>query len=358
MIQEKENNWLSFSVLLRSVATKDLGHQAGEASYASLDLSPSAQVDEKMENEKGQVLLLMLLVMGVSLMVGLAASSRSINFLKQTVNTGDALTCLNSAEAGVEDAFQALSDPAQMGSLTFCNLNNLVDGSWDEVEGPDTNIKVCDLQASTCGDSSKLSDPLYDVAYCIAENKGEVNITKVLPDETYQVPLRLTSNTLTNIDLHWSEGSATPVFSVIGTNATTGVSQKLDVGAFDPAPTDGCDFGGGDDHNDPASASASLLIVGGKVINIPLPPPSGSYPSDRLDLRFRLLCSGADQVIITGKDSSGTAVSLPTYAHTVRSTCINQIVKKEIEATKWLPALPAIFDLGVYSGSSTGTFGP
>lgn len=317
------------------------------------------------KNEEGQVLLLLLLVMGVSLMIGLSISSRSINALKQSGSSTESLLCLNQAEGGIEDALQSLSDPAELTHVKLCDPANLADGSWDDASGaPDTldeNMVVCDLDGSICGDRTNFTNPIYDVAYCIFQAQGEVVVSDLNRDDTYQILLREGASSLQSIDLHWSGGSAVPYFSLVG-STNTPASQKLDVGAFDPATGDDCDLEG---DNDPTHSEISSRVAGGKVINIRVPTPDPSYPSERLDLRLKFLCGDVSEMIIVGRDCysddgthcDGNDVPLPSYAYTIRSTCINQPVSREIEAVKWPPTLPAIFDLGVYSGSSDDPLG-
>lgn len=312
------------------------------------------------DNEGGQVLLLILLVMGVALSIGLAVSSRSSVSLKQSSSSLDASSCLSSAEAGIEDALQALSSGPNSPYVNFCDNSGLTSGGWDEPDTLDPNIVVCDLDASSCGDMGRFSEPESDVAYCIWENKDVFRAESVPQDTSLQIPLRGVAQ-IASVDLHWSGMQAVPVFSQIGVRDSNGETKKLDVGAFDPDSGAGnCDIGG---NNDPANSAPSTLIPGGTMINIAVAPVDPAYPSDKIFLRLRFLCGEVENVIAVGRDCNGLGcagndVNLPAYSHVVRSSCINKTVTRELEAVKTFPLMPALFDFGVYSGSTTEPLAP
>ena len=113
-------------------------------------------------SEKGQTLLMILLVMGAALTIGVAVSSRSLGTLDQTVVTASAVDCLAAAEAGVEDALQALTvdDPS---TLPFCDLASYTNDDWDDPDDGDANIVVCDLDADECGGLSEITNEDADV---------------------------------------------------------------------------------------------------------------------------------------------------------------------------------------------------
>ncbi len=320
--------------------------------------SPTIQIFNQ-EPPEGQVLLLILLVMGVALSVGLAVSSRSLGSLKQTSDATEAVICLDAAEAGIEDVLQALSDPSQALQYELCNSDNLADDSWDDVAAPDDNIIVCDLDNNVCGGKEKIADPGYDVAYCLWQNDGQYHTVNVPQDDPLEVILTKTGYTPrpSSIDLHWSGGAAVPYFSLEGLNTSNWTAATLDKGIHDLSAADGCGLADTRD-NDPNTSSSSALIAGGQKINLLVPPLDGGYPSDVVKLRLRFLCEDVAEIYVVGKDCagldcSGGEVALPPNAYTIRSTCLNQKVSRTLEVVKSQAVLPALFDFGVYSGSTT-----
>jgi hypothetical protein len=263
-------------------------------------------------NQKGQTLILMLIVTVVSLTIGVAISSRAVSTLRQTSYTAQAGQAQKFADAGIE---HALPNP---GSLLGC-----------------TSSAPCKLDVDNDGDDK-------DVSYYVEQSGGGSQpITFIsAQDETYQ--LNLTDANLNGLEIEWST-NAIIVYSVITkTSAGTSIEQK---GATDPDESDGCDLPSG--SSDPARVLTGdtdypyRLTVSGLSLIDPL-------AGDERYIRIRpMYCSDINTNIKVASLPSGTI--LPTQGYTITSTGTYGEAEWTAEVTKMNPALPAIFDYAIFS---------
>ena len=86
------------------------------------------------KNERGQALLIVVLVMVVALTVGLSVASRSITNLKTSTEEANSQNALAAAEAGVE---QAIKSNSNVSELSFNNNTASYDTTITSVNGKD-----------------------------------------------------------------------------------------------------------------------------------------------------------------------------------------------------------------------------
>lgn len=314
---------------------------------------------KRMKNtNQGQILLLVLMVMGVALTLGLTASVRSLGGLLLSQNSQESVSCQVAIESGIENILAQLANTATANGVALCSASKLRDSTWDNSGTLETNMQVCDLETNTCGNSAQFSDPTMDFAACVAKEKDQSDWTDVTVDLAVQIPLReLNVSAPASVDVHWLDDSttfplATPEVTIYGRNNSSNVVEKLFYNITDPDTADSCHTGS------LGSLQASTVFTGGKMINIVVPGTSGSYASDIMMLRVRFLCDGVKNLRVIGRSCaglgcSGSNVDLPAQYYRIRSVCLNKPVTREIEVQRTFGELPALFEYNLYSGSKT-----
>jgi hypothetical protein len=268
------------------------------------------------KNERGQTLILMLIVTVVSLTIGVAISSRAVSTLKQTSYTAQAGKAQKFADAGAE---HALPDP---GSLLGC-----------------TSSTPCKLDVDNDGDDN-------DVSYYVEQSGGgtaPITFTSD-QDETYEI--NLTSSNLTQVRISWN-GDAIITYSVIKKDGATGDVSTAQRGASDPdeSGADGCNLPLG--SSDPVVSAGSGYDHKIDAAGLSVDPAAG----DDLRIRIRPLCGDAD-IQVEGLNSGGGPEDLPNQGYKITSTGTYGEAEWTAEVTKMNPALPAIFDYAIFSDTS------
>ena len=301
--------------------------------------------------QRGQILLIVLMVMGVALTLGLTASVRSLGGLLLSQNSQESVSCQVALESGIENILAQLANTATANGVALCSASKLRDSTWDNSGTLETNMQVCDLETNTCGNSAQFGDTAMDFAACVAKEKDQSDWMDLAVDSTTQIPIReLNVTAPASVDIHWLDDNttfplATPEVTIYGKNNSTNVVEKLYFNLTDPATADSCNTGS------LGSVQASSIFTGGKMINVTVPGTSGSYASDIMILRVHFLCDGVKNLRVIGKNSSGNQVDLPPQYYRIRSTCLNKPVTREIEVQRTFGELPSLFEYGLYSGS-------
>ena len=266
-----------------------------------------------MRDQRGQTLILMLIVTVVSLTVGVAISSRAVSTLKQTSYTAQAGKAQKFADAGVEEALGA----ADLSALaTTC---------------PDAGTP-CTIDFD--GDLNP------DVNYYVTESGNEtfVELSQVEKDTTHQIDLSVSG--LTTIDVEW-DSAAIVVYSIIKKDSAGNVTLEQK-GATDPVTADGCDLASSDPLRTPGTSPYDHKInIGSLSVD-----PSAD---EELYIRLRpMACSN----VSTNIKISTSGVNLPNQGYTITSTGTYGEAEWTAEVTKMNPALPAIFDYAIFSDTN------
>ncbi len=266
------------------------------------------------KDQKGQTLILMLIVTVVSLTIGVAISSRAVSTLKQTSYTAQAGKAQKFADAGVEEA------------LGTDDLSTILGAHTIDVDG----------------------DGNPDTTYTVAESGNAESVELQLgKDESYQ--LDLTSTSLTGLEVRWSlkggNKDAIITYSVIHKDSSGNVTIQQK-GASDPTES------GADLCNLPLNSSDPVvsftdpdydykITISGLSVN----PVAG----EELYIRVRPLCQDNVDTKITALP---TGVDLPNQGYKITSTGTYGEAEWTAEVTKMNPALPSIFDFAIFSNTS------
>lgn len=293
---------------------------------------------------KGQILVLFILVMVIALTVGLSIASRSVKTISNVTSTQRSDRAFNAAEAGVEDALSK-------------DLNTIADAG-------STSITVGNAQTSYKV-SSVGSSASFTVNKSIAQDDAvEINVLNIVAD---------------SLDIYWADkdkNEAPPC----GTYTPGNMPASLEMFFIREESTDvftipskyafnACDSVG-NGFNDSTSApplnvtydqdfiSGSATLHYRAKVNIPLPSLTGSQ-KHRI-LRIKTWYNKATLTIVarTGTPNPTGFGVLPTQAYKITSfgeaTDHGQGtgVKKSVEVVKSSPTLPGIFNNVIYNGGT------
>lgn len=251
------------------------------------------------KDESGQTLVILLLVMVVTLAIGLSVATRSITDLRISTQTEQSSRAFSAAEAGIEEALRDLSKTA---------------GQAEVSPGVKYNYTV-----TTKGADS------YETQ------------TAVNKDDT--IELKLTGGTATSFDLYWGAG-ADDCDSINGNPASPVVTIVSGISPYTVSRAAYSIKSRGDGFTivNKASYTFNGKNYCGKAANI-------TIPANSQIARIKMYYNKASTAI---QPQNGT---LPAQSYTIRSEGDVSGIKRTVEVTRSLPALPAIFDYVLFSGS-------
>jgi len=267
-----------------------------------------------MKKQKGQALILTLVITAASLVVGMAISSRAVSTLRETSRTAQAGKAQKAADAGIEETLaKDLSDPQNFdGSCTSypCTKPTYT------LDGAEVTVTVEELGGGTT--------PIQFTAK---------------KDETKQI--NLTNTSLKKVRISWN-GDALITYSVIHKDASGAVSLQQK-GASDPNESDACSLptGSSDPSVLPGSGYDHQITAEGLSVGA----------GEELYLRLRPLCETNVSLQVEGLNSAGAAVNLPSQGHKITSKGSYGETEWTVEATKMNAALPSVFDYAIFSES-------
>lgn len=295
---------------------------------------------------KGQILVLFILVMVIALTVGLSIASRSLKTVSNVTSTQRSDRAFNAAEAGVEDALSK-------------DLSTLADtGSTSITVG---NAKTS-YQVSSVG-----SSPSFTVNKSIAQDDAvEINL------------LNVTANSL---DIYWADKDKNEA-PTCGTYTPGNMPASLEMFFIREESTDvfsipskyafnACD-GVGNGFNDSTSTpplnvvynqdfvSGSTTLHYRAKVNVPLPSISGSQKHRIIRIKTWYNKATLTVVARTGTPNPTGFGTLPVQAYKItsfgeatdRPGGQGTGVKKSVEVVKSSPTLPGIFNNVIYNGGA------
>lgn len=266
---------------------------------------------------KGQTLVIILLGTSVALTVALAVSVRTISSLKQTTTTARAQAALAAAEAGAEIGLSRVQSTAPG------------DAACKTVSG--------------CAGSGSISETSTSYSYTAAAAGASPDgyLIDLARDQTQEIKLDgypsggslkvcwydpgLDSTPVNALELIYVDGSGT--MSKYAYNGDTSLSSN----GFSSPPGPGQVMVAG--HGVSFQHCQIIVVSGTPKI-----------------LRIKAFYNNVSAAV----EPQGGA-SLPVQSYRVESTgqTSDGSVIKKVRVTKSLPALPGIFDFGLYSGSTT-----
>ena len=241
--------------------------------------------------QKGQALLIVLLVTAVALTVGLAAVSRSVTDVQISKEEEEAVRAFSAAEAGIEEVL----------------------GSLPELEGYSGNLgEGLEVAASaeTGGESGFETGPVAE---------GEV----------VEVNLEGSGLTASQIDVCWNGEGALEIVIIKEESGEDKIEKGVYGGSFEGAESGNC--------------GSSLSGVDTRV-RVAIPTGGGVTP---IAMRIRPLQE--DSYIVLRPTEGG----LPSQHYVIESTgrVVETGVTRKIRVTRAIkPALPAFFDYALFSG--------
>ena len=269
---------------------------------------------KNLRNQRGQALLIVVLVMAVALTIGLAVVSRSITDIKISRQEEESSRVFSVAEAGIEEALKLGSGTSGAISEISYTVSETAQGGGREFVFPAT-INAGDTQT-----------------VWLVEHDNDGNLTETG---------RYTGNT---IDLYWGNEnqdpnqSTTPALEV-SVIYKEGTSYKLTRGAFDPNSSRRND-------NSFDEADVGSYSIGGKTfrfrkLGFTLP---GGIP---YALRLRLLYNN-DQAQILGIAGTSNFPSQGKCYESTASLSTSGITRK-VQQCQFHKTPPGIFDYVLFS---------
>lgn len=322
----------------------------------------------KSENsQKGQILIVFLLVLVVGLAIALSIASRSVTDVRQTTTSDESNRAYFAAEAGVENALKKIED----GTITASTIGSGADTS----AGLDLNVTNRSSAEVTVKNLSVPSGVVFE--YPSRLNKDDVAQINLMPDfydlATAGDPLSTGKGirSTDSIDIYWDEtGSAANSAIEVSivtcdaspcTSASTFSIRKMVFDAF--AATHGNNF-----------CSGAVTLGGAQPTNL------GNTPNfkHRVQIQLNSTVSPLNGFNCTGNDTVGAgqrpvlarirllyassillAVGnasgrLPNQGYQVESLGkVGSGVARKLLVNRLYPALPSVFDYVLYNGSTT-----
>lgn len=279
-------------------------------------------------NQKGQALLIVVLVMSVALTIGLAVVSRSITDIKISRQEEESARVFSVAEAGIEEALKLGSGT----SGTIGEGEALIGYTVSETgQGGGTEFV---FPAINAGDTQTV---------WLVEHDNDGNLTETG---------RYTGNT---IDLYWgNEGQAADQATTPALEATViykdGSNYKIKRGAYDPY--DGVDSSrnanGFDDADSAGGYSVGVKTFQFRKTGFTLP----ALPLIPYALRLKLIYNN-DQAQILGvaDNSADDAQNFPSQGKCYESTASLSTsgITRKVQQCQFHKTPPGIFDYVLFS---------
>lgn len=261
-----------------------------------------------------QVLIIMTMVMAVSLVIGVAISSRVVTTLRQISYTEQSAVALSFAESGVEQALKRLNESCV---------------------APYTNSALCGpFQADVNGDGTP-NDFLYSISQ--AGNESVFSPGEPLgKDKAFQVNLE--TYTGNEVYVYWAEETVNPAAMEISVVYFDGTQYQLKRDAYDPIVTR-------QEQNQflPPTAGSFTPEEGGPTYRYQVrvwPLPGGTKL-----LRLRAIYNSAPFAVV-----AQTGTNLPAQGERIESTGSYGEIQRKVEVIRTLPALSELFDFVIFSG--------
>lgn len=286
----------------------------------------------------GQTLVIVLLAMVASLTVGLAVSTRTISTLRQTTFTSQAAAALSAAEAGAEEALKRLADAGDSCSTSVTSGGSCVYSSASRTYTSGPCLTALDVPSGQYKKSfSSVGESGATFSYCVEQGGGGSGdyTFDLQKDKTQEIKLNRGETggyTGTTVSVCWyiqgfdrTPAASLEIISVSGSaliskSAYNSNTDGQSGNGFATAPTGDATY----------KNCATVDVSSTKIV------------------RVRSLYNDVSVVI---KPQTGN--SLPFQSYQIGSIGSLGGVVKKVRVTKSLPALPSIFDFGLFSGSQS-----
>ncbi len=283
-------------------------------------------------NQKGQTLVFVLLVMTAALAVGIAISSRTISTIRRTTNIDTASRALAAAEAAVE--YHLARTASELDSLAGyppsgnspSNVTQCTQVSSTPIRYPGTGTLDSDLQT--------YAEVIVTRIGCMSNNQSYD--VEVSPDKVLELRLDNGTDGVASFDITARNPTALGLHIIELYQQGTQVQwrkRSVNLGSSN------------------AISSDTNITTGASTINYQTANPGGSVRP--LLVRILPIKSAPGKTSLTIRNVSSYA--LPYQGHKITAVGIvggsQNSVNRTIVAAKSIPALPAIFNFGVYGES-------
>ncbi len=266
--------------------------------------------------QKGQALLVILLVMMVGLTIGLSLATRSVSDIKISSQIEQSSRAFSAAEAGIEAALKGeatvdCNSPQTVGQATYCFSTSQAGGTDQPLVFGEVGI------ADT-----------YNVWLVGHTDAGALDLSNPYSGST--------------IDVCWGETGATPItaleISVVYRDAAS--TYRVWRGAFDP---DASPTRRPSNHFSAPDAGGCAGLVYKKTINFAALGITGT----KFALRIRPFYNKTTLGVVPA-----SGIVLPSQGLNIVSTGKAGDTTRRISVIQSFPSLPGIFDYVLFSGAS------
>lgn len=301
-------------------------------------MSPPCQLPSLIKSSRllpGQTLVIVLLAMVASLTVGLAVSTRTISTLRQTTFTSQAAAALAAAEGGAEEALKRLADTSDSCSANV--INGASGCVYDAVNRRYTSGPC--LPSTNPTTFSGAGESGASFSYCVEEGGGSDYTFDLEKDKTHEIKVNKGDPggySGSQLEVCWYiqnfDPSPAASLEIINVSGTSVLARSPYNSNTDGASGNG--FMSGPAGSSPYKNCATVVTtVDGNSVKL---------------VRIRAIYN---DVSVAVKPEVGQ--TLPFQSFQINSVGSLGTVVKKIRVTKSLPALPSIFDFGLFSGSQS-----
>lgn len=307
------------------------------------------------KDQKGQILIVFLLVLVVGLALALSIASRTVTDIRQTTTSDESNRAYFAAEAGVEKALKAIEENP-VTAITPGKVDKYV--NLTDVDRAQADVSVTNL---TVGDSE-----VFEIPNSVAQDEvSQVNLIPQFNTISTAGTVDGSGNGILRTDtlnIYWDlAGSSAPLSAIeVGVVTCTNCSATPTYGikkmVFDTtsrgnnfctaAVTTGSfskttNLGSSFDYRFRATLDLDGPACGNNDVLA-----AGENP---VILRIRPLYNGASTVRLAIENSK-----LPVQGHKIESIGKTASgVNRKLTVTRLFPALPSLFDYALFNGSSS-----
>lgn len=290
-------------------------------------------------NNKGQVILLLILVMTVALAIGLSVVQKSLVDISTASKVEQSSRAFSAAEAGIEKTL--LYPTGSCG--TDCNINFSDNSSTATV----SDVPSMPAPATVGNRQEALEFPPLakeDVAQVwLADLNSAAN-----PPTEFYMPGSKTTNR--GIEIYWGSTAVDKAAISIkiiyfdGTNYST-MPYYYD-SDLSRATSNGFTGGSCATYSIDTTSGINRSFYCKQIITAPLPFPSLNLMLVRIRLLYN---SGSQPVAVRGFGTCGHDCSLPAQARTIISTGISGETQRKVKVFQLNKVVPPYFDYAIFS---------
>lgn len=298
----------------------------------------------KNSQQQGQVALIVLLLLTVSLTIGLSLIARTVNELRVTSNAERSAQAYAVAEAGVEEAL--VNNSLNEGDYKTLDLGDGKSAKFTitkkEEKGGDAATYVF---PKTFDKDEAAQLWLFDYQSFLSDTLATDTASKFLLNPSTNTPSH-------NIRVYWgtqneagSQYLPAMEVSVISARIASGNLSQFSVVKYP--------FKVGTQTNNFASGTSNATVINGTTYNyyadVPLTSGGGVSP---ILLRLKLLYNQQKHGLAVDPNPGSTSFILPAQGSVIDSTGESGNVVRKLRVYQSYPTLPGIFDFVLFNGSN------